>query len=62
VDQADCVSGCEFVRASACLPEYEAMFQCAGSKPRYTCDGAGQVVLSDCEGEATALYSCLAKQ
>jgi hypothetical protein len=62
VDQADCESGCETIRASTCVPLYEAMIACAGAKPRYTCDDLGQVTPSDCEDEIAALYSCLAKR
>jgi hypothetical protein len=62
VDQADCVSGCETVRASACAPEYQALYDCGGTKPSYACDATGQVTLSGCEPKSAALYSCLAKQ
>jgi hypothetical protein len=62
VDQADCESGCEVIRASACVPQYEAMLECGGAKPSYACDDTGQVVLSRCDDESAALYSCLAKR
>jgi hypothetical protein len=62
VDQADCESGCETIRASSCVPLYKAMIECGGAKPRYTCDDAGQVIASGCEDEIEALYRCLAKR
>jgi hypothetical protein len=62
VSQADCVGGCEAVRASACTAENEALYACGGAKPRYVCSAAGQVSLSGCDKEGAALYSCLARQ
>jgi hypothetical protein len=61
VSQADCVSGCQTVRASKCAPEYDALFQCGGAKPVYSCDPNGQVSLSGCDSAAALLYTCLAK-
>jgi hypothetical protein len=62
VSQQDCVDGCESVRASACLPEYRALFSCGGATPVYACDAAGQVILKGCNAEGALLYACLAKQ
>jgi hypothetical protein len=61
VSQADCVSGCETVRASKCAAEYDALYQCGGAKPTYSCDPNGQVSLSGCDSAAAAMYTCLSK-
>jgi hypothetical protein len=59
--QADCVSGCQAVRNSKCLAQYQALYNCGGgSSPTYSCLSNGQVSLKGCDDKATALYSCLA--
>lgn len=62
VDQTDCVSGCMSVRASACASEYNALYECGGAKPIYSCDATGQVSLKNCDSKAALLYACVAKQ
>jgi hypothetical protein len=62
VSQDDCVSGCQYVRASKCAAEYAALFKCGGAKQVYSCDPNGQVSLNGCDSAAGLLYSCLAKQ
>jgi hypothetical protein len=61
VSQPDCVSGCQSVRASKCAAEYDALFECGGAHPAYSCDPDGQVSLSGCDKVAALLYACLAK-
>lgn len=59
--QADCVSGCQAVRNSKCLAQYQALYECGGgSNPTYSCLSNGQVSLRGCDDKAMALYSCLA--
>lgn len=59
VDQADCVSGCESIRGSSCAGAYDTLFRCAGANPSYSCNGSGQVIVSACQTEHEALYTCL---
>lgn len=60
VDQADCVSGCQTVRAGACAAKYEALYACGGATPAYSCTSSGQVAIVGCDAQTTALWSCLA--
>jgi hypothetical protein len=58
VDQADCVSGCEFIRMSPCADTYIALADCGGTQPVYGCDSAGRTIIVGCESASAALYVC----
>jgi hypothetical protein len=58
VDQADCVSGCEFIRTSPCADKYIALADCGGAQPVYGCDSAGRTIIVGCESASAALYAC----
>jgi len=60
VDQADCVSGCQSILAGKCASKYQALYQCGGTNPKYTCDSMTRVSVSGCETAASDLYTCLA--
>jgi hypothetical protein len=60
VDQADCVSGCQSILAGKCASKYQALYQCGGTSPKYTCDSMTRVSVSGCETVANDLYTCLA--
>ncbi len=59
-DESGCVSGCQTILAGSCAAKYETLYQCAGKSPTYGCDTSGEVTVTGCETEATALYTCLA--
>jgi hypothetical protein len=59
-DESDCVSGCQTILAGSCATKYETLYQCSGNSPSYTCDASGEVTVTGCESQATALYACLA--
>jgi hypothetical protein len=59
VDQADCVSGCESIKAGPCNPRFQTLMTCAGASPRYACDSAGAVTITGCETQYTAMVTCL---
>jgi hypothetical protein len=60
VNQADCVSGCQSIRAGKCADKYAALLDCAGSNPTFSCTSSGMVTVAACDTLGTALYSCLA--
>ena len=60
VSQADCVSGCETIRAGKCADKYRAVYDCGGAHPVYACDAQGRTTTVGCESLMAALYECAA--
>jgi hypothetical protein len=57
--QADCVAGCQMIRAGKCAGKYQELADCAGPNPTYTCGASGAVTVVGCESADGALTACL---
>jgi hypothetical protein len=57
--QADCLSGCQAIRAMGCTAQYDAFARCAGPMPVLECDSSGEVTAPGCMTESAAIYTCL---
>jgi hypothetical protein len=56
-DEADCENGCQAIRGK-CGSQYSALYECAPSKPTYTCGSAIGVIVAGCEDKSSALSDC----
>lgn len=56
--ESDCESGCAALQASRCSTQYNALLNCGGPQPQFTCDSSGNVTVAGCEQQGQALYAC----